>query len=40
MDEAFVVRCKDPLATNRLGEYAIAKVLLIQTLGETVLCVQ
>jgi len=23
MDETFVIRYKDPLATNRLGEYAV-----------------
>lgn len=28
MEETFVVRCKDPLATNRLGEYAVTKVVL------------
>lgn len=28
MDESYVVRGKDRLTTNRLGEYAIAKVLL------------
>lgn len=28
MDETLLIRCKDPLATNLLGEYAITKVLL------------
>jgi hypothetical protein len=28
MDASLVVRCKDPLATNRLGEYAVTKVIL------------
>lgn len=28
MDESLIVRREDPLATNRLGEYAIAKVVM------------
>lgn len=28
MDAPLVVRCKDPLVTNRLGEYAVTKVIL------------